>query len=218
MAMRNALASLIVFLGGFAIMVLEIIGARFLAKDFGGSFYVWVSQIGVILIALALGYFVGGALADRFRGISFLAGLLLSAAAVTAAIPDFAGPLINAIIERHPASQPIPLLWQKLDPAIGSGLLFLWPCFVLATLPPYMIRLATQQLAHVGRISGLIIAASTVGSVAGVIVAGYVLLDHLTVPLIFRATGGLIALLGLLCFAGDRWLREEDGSATEPKP
>ena len=47
---------MLVFLGGFAIMVLEIIGARYLAKDFGSSFYVWVSQIGVILIALALGY------------------------------------------------------------------------------------------------------------------------------------------------------------------
>ena len=45
--------------------MLEIIGARYLAKDFGSSFYVWVSQIGVILIALALGYVVGGALADR---------------------------------------------------------------------------------------------------------------------------------------------------------
>src|SRR2546427_3332886 len=69
--MRNVTAASLVFLGGFAIMVLEIIGARFLAKDFGGSFYVWVSQIGVILIALAVGYYVGGALADRFQRISF---------------------------------------------------------------------------------------------------------------------------------------------------
>ena len=33
-------AALFVFLGGFAVMILEIIGARYLAKDFGGSFYV----------------------------------------------------------------------------------------------------------------------------------------------------------------------------------
>ena len=55
--MLKLTATSFVFLGGFAIMVLEIIGARYLAKDFGGSFYVWISQIGVILIAL-----VGGAL------------------------------------------------------------------------------------------------------------------------------------------------------------
>src|SRR5919108_172408 len=201
--MRNALATLLVFLGGFAIMVLEIIGARFLAKDFGSSFYVWVSQIGVILIALALGYFVGGALADRFRRVSFLGLLLVPAGAVTFFIPNFATRLIDLIILRHPADQPIPGLWQKLDPAMGSALIFLLPCFVLATLSPYMIRLATRKLAHVGRISGLIIAASTVGSIAGVFVSGYVLIDHMNVSTIFQATGALTALLGLMCFILD---------------
>ena len=186
-------------------MVLEIIGARFLAKDFGSSFYVWVSQIGVILIALALGYFVGGALADRFRRVSFLGLLLVPAGAVTFFIPNFATRLIDLIILRHPADQPIPGLWQKLDPAMGSALIFLLPCFVLATLSPYMIRLATTKLAHVGRISGLIIAASTVGSIAGVFVSGYVLIDHMNVSTIFQATGALTALLGLMCFVMDRW-------------
>jgi len=51
--MLKLVAGLLVFLGGFAVMVLEIIGTRYLAKDFGGSIYVWISQIGVILIALA---------------------------------------------------------------------------------------------------------------------------------------------------------------------
>ena len=62
--MRKMMATVLVFLGGFVIMVLEIVGARYLAKDFGSSFYVWTSQIGVILIALAAGYYVGGAMAD----------------------------------------------------------------------------------------------------------------------------------------------------------
>ena len=72
------MAAVIVFVGGFAIMVLEIIGARFLAKDFGSSFYVWVSQIGVVLAALAVGYFLGGWLADRFPRFSLLACLCSS--------------------------------------------------------------------------------------------------------------------------------------------
>ena len=57
--MRKLAATSLVFLGGFAVMVLEVIGARYLAKDFGSSFYVWISQIGVVLIALALGYYAG---------------------------------------------------------------------------------------------------------------------------------------------------------------
>src|SRR5881394_2467366 len=214
--MRNVAAASLVFLGGFAIMVLEIIGARFLAKDFGGSFYVWVSQIGVILIALALGYWVGGALADRFKRISFLAYLLAPAGVVTVLIPEFADPLMGAIIQRHPADRSIPLVWQKLDPALGSALIFLLPCFALATLPPYMIRLATKRLTHVGRISGLIIAASTVGSIAGVFVSGYVLIDQMKLSHIFRGTGGLTILLGAFCFFLDPWFAEQVEGGRKP--
>ncbi len=200
---------MLVFLGGFAVMVLEIVGARYLTKDFGSSFYVWVSQIGVILIALALGYAVGGALADRFQRLSFLAVLLIPAGVVTYLIPVFAGRLINAIIMRHPLEQNIPLLWQKLDPVIGSSLIFLLPCFGLATLSPYMIRLATRKVAHVGKVSGWMIAASTIGSIVGVFVSGFVLIEHMTVPSIFRGTGALTLLLGITCLVIDRWFRND---------
>ena len=46
-------------------MVLEIVGARFLQPFFGGSFYIWTSQIGVVMLALALRGWrpVGGSLA-----------------------------------------------------------------------------------------------------------------------------------------------------------
>jgi hypothetical protein len=204
---RNAVAIAIVFLGGFAIMVLEIIGARYLAKDFGSSFYVWVSQIGMIMVALALGYGIGGALADRFQRLWFLAVLLVPAGVMTFFIPNYAPRLMDAIIMRHPIDRNIPLLWQKIDPALGSALIFLLPCFGLATLSPYMIRLATRHLAHVGRISGAIIAASTVGSIAGVFVSGYVLIDAMTVPNIFRALGVMTAAMGIACVLIDNWFR-----------
>lgn len=186
-------------------MVLEIIGARYLAKDFGSSFYVWVSQIGTVMIALAAGYAAGGALADRFQRLWFLTVLLIPAGLVTALIPDWSGHLIQAIIGRHPMEEPIPPVWQKLDPALGSAVVFLLPCVVLATLSPYMIRLAASTLAHVGRVSGWTFASSTVGSIAGVFVSGYVLIDHMRISLIFRVTGGLILLLGVVCLALDRW-------------
>jgi MFS family permease len=205
---RNSIAILIVFLGGFAIMVLEIVGARYLAKDFGSSFYVWVSQIGMILVALALGYAIGGALADRFQRLSFLAVLLVPAGLMTFFIPNYAPRLIDAIIMRHPIDHSIPVVWQKLDPAIGSAFIFLLPCFGLATLSPYMIRLATRHVAHVGRISGGIIAASTVGSIAGVFISGYILIDQMTVPNIFRAMGVVTGLLGIVCVVMDKRFRE----------
>jgi len=197
---------LFVFLGGFAVMVLEIIGARYLAKDFGGSFYVWISQIGVIPVALAFGYALRGALADRFQRAGFLVVPLCVAGFVTVFIPNFTPPLIEAIVMRHPLDREIPELWRKLDPVLGSTLVFFLPCFSLAILPPYMIRLMARRLERVGTVSGLIYAASTVGSIAGVFVSGYVLIDYLAVPDIFRTTGILTLSLAGASLVMDRWL------------
>jgi len=206
--MLKVAAALFVFLGGFAIMVLEIIGARYLAKDFGGDFYTWISQIGVILIALALGYGIGGALADRFRRAGFLAAPLSVAGLVTLLIPDFTPPLVKAIVMRHPLDQDIPALWKKLDPVFGSTLVFFLPCFVLAVISPYMIRVTARQLERVGTISGLVYAASTAGSIAGVFVSGYVLIDY-SLSAIFRVTGALILVLAGLSLVMDcRMARE----------
>ena len=91
------------------------------------------------------------------------------------------------------------VLWQKLDPAFGSALIFLVPCVVLAMLSPWTIRLLSERVTHVGRVSGRIYAASTIGSIAGVFVSGYVLLDHFDVTDIIRATGGLTICLGIAC-------------------
>jgi len=204
--MRYLIANGIVFFGGFAIMVLEIIGARYLGKDFGGSFYVWISQIGVILIALSLGYTIGGVWADRFQRATLLTWLLVPTGIYVGMIPRFAGIILDWIVMRHPLDQAIPPIWQKLDPAVGSALIFLAPCFVLAMLSPYMIRLAARNLSHVGRISGQIYASSTVGSIAGVFVSGYILIDLMPLSQIFYATGTLISVLGVLCLFIDRQL------------
>jgi CBS-domain-containing membrane protein len=86
--------------------------------------------------------------------------------------------------------------------------LFLMPCVVLAILSPYMIRLATPTLAQVGRSSGFIIAASTIGSIAGVFVSGFVLIDHFSLSTIFQLMGASTVGLGVLCLVLDRWLME----------
>lgn len=197
--MPRSIAITIAFLGGFAVMVLEIAGMRLLARDFGSSFYVWTSQIGVVLVALTAGYLAGGLWADRFPGPRLLAALLLPAGLFTLLIPVFAGPVMNAIVDRHPTDAAIPVLWQKLDPALGAALIFLPPCFVLATLPPSLIRLGARTLTEVGRISGAIYGAGSAGSIAGVFLSGYVLIDLFSLPQILRGTGALILTLAGLC-------------------
>jgi len=201
--MSKIVVALFVFLGGFTIMALEIIGARYLAKDFGGSFYVWISQIGVILIALALGYAIGGALADRWQRARFLAAPLALAGLFIYLIPTFSPSLLDAIVMRHPAGQDIPALWMKLDPAMGSAVVFFLPCFALAVISPYMVRVTARRLERVGTTSGLIYAASTAGSIAGVFVAGYIFIDCLSMTSIFRILGGLTFLLAALSIVID---------------
>lgn len=210
--MTRLVTALFVFLGGFAVMVLEIIGARYLAKDFGGSFYVWISQIGVILIALAAGYAIGGALADKFRRAWVLAVPLTIAGIFILFIPNFTPRILEAIVMRHPAGEPIPVLWVKLDPALGSGLVFFLPCFVLAVISPYTIRIASNRLETVGMVSGLVYSASTIGSIAGVFLSGYLFIDYLSINTIFRATGGLTLFLAVLSLIIDLRLQAASGN------
>jgi len=254
---RTLALGALILLGGFAVMVLEIVGARYLQPWFGGAFYVWTSQIGMVMLALALGYGVGGHLADRFKKARFLSLLLAPAGIFILLIPQMAPSVLNGIVDRHtkpippevaatktlitetnllaelplaflegntnnaaeklPTPPPddgtapadVPALWRKLDPAIGSAVVFLFPCFVLAMISPFMVRLASRQVAHVGTVSGLVYAASTVGSIAGVFVSAYVLIDIFTTTQIFQLTGALTLALGGLCCLID-WQWPED--------
>jgi MFS family permease len=214
--MRRATAILLAFVSGFAVMVLEIVGARLLAKDFGSSFYVWTSQIGVVLVALTLGYVVGGVWADRFHRLRVLFWALLPAAVFTALIPQVAASVIDMIVSRHPLDQEIPRFWQKVDPAIGSALIFLPPCFVLAALPPFLIRLESRTVAQVGRISGSVYGAGSAGSIAGVFLSGYVLIEHLSLAQTFGLTAALMVVLAILCRLSDARFHDADENAADP--
>lgn len=257
---RNWALGALVFFGGFAVMVLEIVGARDMQPIFGGDLYVWASQIGVVMMALALGYAIGGRLADRLRHARYLAAFLIPAAVFIFAIPIFAPEVLQSMVDRHkqsaahataveqpegpevpdvvetnllaelpsdflegngtppkvPAPPPVetvvelPLIWQKLYPAFGSAVFFLLPCFALAMISPYMIRLAAQQVTHVGTVSGLVYAASTAGSIGGVFMTAYFLIDHLEHRQIYRLTAGLTLGLAALCFVIDHLWPEEN--------
>ena len=60
------------FLIGFIVMAFEMIGSRYLNPYFGSSVYTWASIISTVLLALTVGYFIGGLMADRYPSLSFL--------------------------------------------------------------------------------------------------------------------------------------------------
>src|SRR4030042_1137789 len=77
------------FFLGIVLMSLEMLGSRYLNPYFGSSIYIWAALISTVLLALAIGYFLGGALADRSPFPLFLGIVVLCAAYYIALIPLF---------------------------------------------------------------------------------------------------------------------------------
>src|SRR4051812_6377174 len=90
---------LLVFVVGTGSLSAEIAAVRLLSPYFGASTVIWANTIGVVLVALSVGYWVGGRLADRHphkRGLCLLA---LTAAALLAVVPFVARPLLDVAVD-----------------------------------------------------------------------------------------------------------------------
>ncbi|MCM2269349.1 MAG: fused MFS/spermidine synthase [Thermoanaerobaculia bacterium] len=150
------------FAAGAAIMALELVGMRLLAPRFGASTYVWGGLLGTIMAALALGYLLGGWLADRDPRPVWISRMLLVSAAWTAA-DLFAAEAMLDIAER---------LGATLGPIVATTVLLVPPMVVLGSVSPFVIRLE-GRLASLGTTSGRIFALSTAGSLAGTFAASF---------------------------------------------
>ncbi|HRB83730.1 MAG TPA: fused MFS/spermidine synthase, partial [Acinetobacter johnsonii] len=149
-----------VFFTGAAVMVIELLGTRLIAPFYGASLYVWTSLISVTLIALALGYYVGGILADRARtGLSLIIAL---SGLLTLIIPWLVGPVLLA-------TDPLGL---RLGSFISTLILFSPSLIMLGMVGPFAVKLSTSALSNVGASTGSIYAVSTVGSVIGTLFLG----------------------------------------------
>ncbi len=155
---------LTVFLTGASVMVIELLGTRMIAPFYGASLYVWSSLISVTMIALALGYFVGGRWTDKTKrtGLSLIIAL---AAIFTLLIPWTTRFVLLA-------SDPLGL---RAGAFVSSLVLFAPSLTMLGMVGPFAIKLSTSRLDGVGSSVGSIYAVSTVGSVVGTLVLGFFL-------------------------------------------
>ena len=143
-------------------MGLELVGLRLLAPRFGASTYVWGGLLGTIMAALAIGYLLGGALADRRPRPGWVFGLLLASAAWVTADLLMAEAVLDAS-ER---------LGATLGPVLATGLLLGPPMLLLGSVSPFVIRLE-GRLSSLGVTAGRVFALSTAGSLAGTFVASF---------------------------------------------
>lgn len=89
-ARTDLLVLLVTLVSGGAVMVVEVLGSWLLSPFFGVGLFVWSALLSVTLAALAIGYFVGGVLADRDQSARLVFKLALAAGCLVALIPPAA--------------------------------------------------------------------------------------------------------------------------------
>jgi spermidine synthase len=190
----------LVFTAGAGTLATEIAASRLLAPYFGSSTIVWANIIGLILVYLSLGYWLGGKVADRRPEPRLLGWIVLVAALVIAVLPFIARPLLDLTVQG--------LDTLSAGAVVGSFfaalLLFAVPVTLLGAVSPFAVRLALDDVAQAGAVAGRLYALSTLGSIVGTFVSALV-----TIPLIGtqRTMLGAAALLVLAAalMLGSRW-------------
>jgi len=181
---RTWLLRAAVLIGGASVMVVEILGSRVLAPSFGTTLHVWSALITVTLAALAVGYAIGGQVADRRPGLGALMTVMACAAGTL---------LLSDLITR-------PVLRVAYEAGMVSGtfmaatVLFLPTLFLLGMLSPMAVRAAADHQ-HLGASVGNLYALSTVGSVAGSLSVSLLLIPNMTVHAAIISTAVALAIV-----------------------
>jgi predicted membrane-bound spermidine synthase len=176
-------------ISGGLIMALEILSFRLYAPYLGNSIYVWGTMISAVMLALAVGYAVGGWVADRSRTDLPLYGFVLLSALYQLAI-CLAGRVVLAAVAP---------LGEFGGAALATLAIFAVPMTALAAVGPFVVRLLARA-GHVGQTAGAVYALSTVGSIAGVLATTFVLVPRVGSQATLRilcATSAVVAVAGL---------------------
>ena len=189
-----------VFISGMTTLAAELTAGRLIGNVFGTSNLVWASIIGLILIYLTLGYFLGGKWADANPTPGAMYRILAWGAFTVALVPYIAGPVL-----RSAASA-----FEALSVGIMAGsfiavlILFIVPITLLGAISPFAIRLSVDDATKAGQISGQIYATSTLGSFIGTFLPTLVLIPTIGTTKTFLVFGLFllfVALAGLGKFA-----------------
>ncbi len=191
--MRKSMLTASVFVAGMTTLGVELTASRLLGNVFGTSNLVWANIIGLILVYLTAGYFIGGRWADRSPHPHIFYRLLSWAAFAAGMVPIVARPVLSAAVTSV----------ERLDAAVMAGsfiavlVLFSVPVTLLGCVSPFAIRLAIKDAAHAGKISGRIYAISTLGSIVGTFLPVLVLIPSIGTARTFLVLSLALMAVGL---------------------
>ena len=189
-ASRRLLAPL-VFVAGATTMSTEMSASRLLAPFFGASILIWANIIGLILIYLAAGYFLGGRLADRHPHLPYLARLMLLAAAAIAITPFLAEPLLSVAVDAFANAS----VGAFLGSFFAAMAIFSVPITLLGMASPFAVRLGVESVEKAGEVAGKMYALSTAGSILGTFIPVALLIPLIGTRRTMLATAALLALV-----------------------
>ena len=182
--------SLLVFVVGTGSLGAEIAAVRLLAPYFGASTVVWANTIGVVLVALSVGYWLGGRVADRRPDMRSLCLLTLTGAVVLALVPFAADPLLEVAVDALDS-----ISAGAFFGSLGAVLVLVAvPVLMLGAVSPWAIRLAVGNVGEAGRVAGRLYAISTAGSLFGTLVSALALIPLLGTRRTFLVLALAIAL------------------------
>ncbi len=180
-----------VWVTGCVVMAIELLGARLLSVCYGGSMHVWAAMISVTLLSLAAGYFLGGVLADRKPEAWLLYAIILASGILACAVP-YSRFAIRTLYGRFSI---------QTGTLISSLTVFFLPLTLLGMCGPFVIRLLSVVVKRAGKTAGSVYAISTVGSVAGTLLAALWLIPTFGTPMSFRISGCLLIALSAIGLA-----------------
>lgn len=191
----------LVFVGGMCSIGIELAAARLLAPYFGTSTLIWANLIGLTLTYLAIGYYIGGRVADRYPSEIVLYAVTVVAGICVGVIPFIARPILESSLRA----------FDELDAGafygslLGVILLFAAPVTLLGFVTPYGVRLRMKSVDSSGNTAGRIYALSTIGSIAGSFIPVLLLVPLFGTRRTFLILAAALILCGGLGMAFAEW-------------
>ncbi|MCB2183413.1 MAG: fused MFS/spermidine synthase [Desulfobulbaceae bacterium] len=173
------------FTTGFAILVFELLSFRMLSPYFGNSSIVIGTIINSILLALSLGYYLGGYIADKKKSSKLIYYVIISSSAYMFLVYLTYPILLKSIAK-------IPVIAGSL---LAIIMLFFLPMILLSFVPPYLIKVISSK-DNIGVSSGKIFSISTLGSIMGGIFTTFFLIPYAGTKESILLTSVLLFLLG----------------------
>jgi predicted membrane-bound spermidine synthase len=174
---KRTLLLITVFVGGMTSLGVELAAARLLDPFFGNSLIIWAVLIGMVLLYLTVGYYVGGKWADRSPYYRMLYQITAWAAFLIGIVPFVARPVLLWSVQGF-AEYSAGILAGSL---LGVVALFSIPVTLLGCVSPFAIRLsmADERVESSGNVAGGLYALSTVGSLVGTFLPVLVLIPNI---------------------------------------